>query len=55
VARGEAAAPRPVDDDESGEQPVSLGPRAWPLIDMLERTAKGGAHANILWEATADF
>jgi hypothetical protein len=55
VARGEAAAPKPADDDESGEQPVSLGPRAWPLIDMLERTAKGGAHANILWEAAADF
>jgi hypothetical protein len=34
---------------------VALGPRAWPLIDMLERSSKGGAHANIVWEAAADF
>jgi hypothetical protein len=55
VARGSAPpAPRPA-DDESAEAPVSLGPRAWPLIDMLERTARGAADANIVWEATADF
>ncbi len=41
---------------EAGEEPpVALGPRAWPLIEMLERTAKGGAGANIVWEAAADF
>jgi hypothetical protein len=34
---------------------VALGPRAWPLIDMLERSSKGDAHANIVWEAAADF
>ena len=41
--------------EAGGEQPVTLGPRAWPLIDMLERTAKGGAQANIVWEAAPDF
>jgi hypothetical protein len=34
---------------------VTLGPRAWPLIDMLERSSKGGAKANIVWKAAADF
>ena len=29
--------------------------RAWPLIDMLERTAHSGPKANIIWEAAADF
>ena len=55
VARGEAGDNKANDDDDGKEQPVALGPRAWPLIDMLERTAKGGAQANIVWEATADF
>jgi hypothetical protein len=53
VAQGES--PAAADDDESAEVPVALGPRAWPLIDMLERTARGGADANIVWEAAADF
>ena len=57
VQRAEAP---PVEDevDEYGkkkEPVVALGPRAWPLIDMLERSAKGGGHANIVWEAAADF
>jgi hypothetical protein len=55
VQRGESPPPPATDDDESGESPVTLGPRAWPLIDMLERTARGGADANIVWEAAADF
>lgn len=55
VARGEAVDNKAPDDDEGAEQGVALGPRAWPLIDMLERTAKGRAQANILWEAAADF
>ena len=55
VARGEAGDGKANGDDEGAEQPVALGPRAWPLIDMLERTAKGGAQANIVWEAAADF
>lgn len=41
--------------DEEGEPPVSLGSRAWPFIDMLERTGRGGSRANIVWEASADF
>ena len=55
VARGEASDNKAPDDDEGAEEGVALGPRAWPLIDMLERTAKGGPQANILWEAAADF
>ncbi len=47
----------PVDDDaENGEErPIPLGRRAWPLIDMLERTAQGDAKAHIMWQASADF
>lgn len=37
------------------ERPVPLARRAWPLIDMLERTARGDARANIVWQAAADF
>ena len=55
VARGEASDNKQDNDDEGTEQGVALGPRAWPLIDMLERTAKGRPQANILWEAAADF
>jgi hypothetical protein len=55
VARGEAGPGKTDAVEEGGEQPVSLGPRAWPLIDMLERSAKGGTKANIVWEAAADF
>lgn len=55
VERGEAGANQAVEDDDGKDQPVALGPRAWPLIDMLERSAKGGVHANIVWEAAADF
>ena len=35
--------------------PVGLHQRAWPLIDMLERTAKSGPEAYVMWEAEADF
>ena len=56
VARGEAAGSPAADDaDSAGEAPVTLGPRAWPLIDMLERSSKGGPKANIVWKAAADF
>jgi hypothetical protein len=55
VARGEAAGSPAAENDEAGEAPVTLGPRAWPLIDMLERSSKGGAKANIVWKAAADF
>lgn len=49
------------DDDERDatgkkkEPIVTLSQRAWPLMDMLERTSKGGPKANIVWEASADF
>ena len=55
VARGEAAGSPAAESDEKGEASVTLGPRAWPLIDMLERSAKGGEKANIVWKAAADF
>ena len=42
-------------DGKKKEPVVALGQRAWPLIDMLERTARGGAKANIVWEAAAAF
>lgn len=55
-----AETPPPVDDelDETGkkkEPVVAMGQRAWPLIDMLERTGRAGPKANIVWEASADF
>jgi hypothetical protein len=48
-----AAAPEPpdepVDDDGKPEQPkVTLRQRAFPLIDLLERSAKAGA--DVLWD-----
>lgn len=50
------------DDEEEAEcrrekkpLPISFGQRAWPLLDALERTAKAGPEASILWEATSDF
>lgn len=44
------------DGGRSDEEPVvALGSRAWPFIDMLERTARGGDKANIVWKAAADF
>lgn len=56
----EAAANAPAEEDEEEEKPrkprpVSLRQRAWPLIDMLERTAKAGPKAHIVWEAASDF
>lgn len=54
VARAEA--PPAEGDEEAGSEPVvALGQRAWPFIDMLERTARGGPEANIVWKAAADF
>lgn len=55
-----AEAPPPDDDelDETGKKKppvVAMSQRAWPLIDMLERSGRGGAKANIVWEASADF
>jgi hypothetical protein len=56
VQRGEAPPPGREEEEEPGkEKPVALGQRAWPFIDMLERTARGGQRANIIWEAPRDF
>jgi hypothetical protein len=53
VARGEGEVTR--DEDSTGEKPVAMRSRAFPLIDMLERSSQGGAKANIVWEAAAPF
>ncbi|MDR2365712.1 MAG: DUF1840 domain-containing protein [Zoogloeaceae bacterium] len=56
-----APRPEPVTDDmdaEAGKPPVprvSAAQRAWPLLDMLARTAKSKKESHILWEASADF
>lgn len=55
------AGPPPDEDEEEAaaekrkEPVVTLGQRAWPLIDMLERTARSRRDAHIVWEAPADF
>ena len=43
------------EEGKKKEPVVALRQRAWPLIDMLERTAKAGPDANIVWEAAAPF
>lgn len=56
IERGESPPPsRDDEEDKEKETPVALGQRAWPFIDMLERTAAGGQRANIIWEAPRDF
>lgn len=54
-AVGRAEAPPAKEDEPEDDKPIALGRRAWPFIDMLERTARGGERANIVWEAPADF
>lgn len=44
-----------IDEEAVQEAPVTFRNRAWPLIDMLERTAKSGKKANIVWQAAGDF
>lgn len=59
VRRGEQSSPPPEEDDDENisfmDRPVAMGQRAWPFIDMLERSSRGGAKANIVWEAASDF
>lgn len=60
VKRADAPPPPPDEDerDKTGkkkEPVVAMSQRAWPMIDMLERTSKGGPKANIVLEASADF
>lgn len=54
-ARRQAAPETDEEEDKSKPPVVGLAQRAWPLIDMLERTAKAGSDAHIVWEAGADF
>lgn len=56
-ARRQAEPEADEDEEEKKAKPpvVSLGQRAWPLIDMLERTARTGPEAHIVWEAAEDF
>lgn len=56
----EGTAVPPADDEldaegKKKEPVVGLGQRAWPLIDMLERTGRGAPDANIVWQAASDF
>ncbi len=56
--RQAAVPPSEDDEEETGkkkEPVVGLSQRAWPLMDMLERTGRSGKDANIIWEASADF
>jgi len=56
VARADRPTPANDDTEETGAEPVvTLDQRAWPLIDMLERSSRGGAKANIVWEAPQAF
>lgn len=57
AARRAMAGQAPEDDETEHDKPpiVGLPQRAWPLIDMLERTARSGKEAHIVWEAAADF
>lgn len=52
AAAAEAAAEE--EDEKPKEVVVGLSQRAWPLLDMLERTGKT-RDGQILWEASADF
>jgi len=53
-----AGSPPEEDEEVTGKKKevvVGLSQRAWPLIDMLERTGRAGPKANIIWEAASDF
>ncbi|MDR1890280.1 MAG: DUF1840 domain-containing protein [Zoogloeaceae bacterium] len=36
-------------------RPVSPTSRAWPLIDMLTRSAQSKKESHVIWEAAGDF
>ena len=56
-----AQAEEPPEDDEVDEKGkkkppmVGLRQRAWPLIDMFDRTGRSGPDANIVWDAPQAF
>jgi hypothetical protein len=59
VKRAEELQPEPEEEPEADKKtkapPVGLRQRAWPLIDMLERTARSGPESHIVWEAAQAF
>lgn len=59
VAESERAADPAAEDEEDEAprkpRPVTLRQRAWPLIDMLDRTAGAGEDAYVIWEAAQPF
>ncbi|MDR3055146.1 MAG: DUF1840 domain-containing protein [Zoogloeaceae bacterium] len=55
-----ASEPDPKEEEKNEDlpamsRPVSPTSRAWPLIDMLTRSAKSKKASHIVWEAAADF
>ncbi|MDD2885452.1 MAG: DUF1840 domain-containing protein [Dechloromonas sp.] len=58
-AISEAGRPAEPEDEEEAtavrEPVIGLSQRAWPLLDMLERTARCGAEAHVVWQAAKDF
>ncbi|MDR1350990.1 MAG: DUF1840 domain-containing protein [Zoogloeaceae bacterium] len=52
-------APKPDPEEAEAEKPpvprIGAAQRAWPLLDMLARTARSKRESHILWEASADF
>lgn len=53
-----AGQPPEEEEAETGkkkEPVIALSQRAWPLIDMLERTGRAGPDAHIVWEAASAF
>lgn len=59
AAADSAATGEAEEEEEEGgprqEPVITLGQRAWPFIDMLERTGRSGPEAHIVWQAAADF
>ncbi len=59
-AISEAERPPEPEGDEAAEAAkrdpiIGLSQRAWPLLDSLERTARCGPDAHIVWQAASDF
>lgn len=57
AAQGEAGNQDDEEEIAAGKkpEPIPISRRAWPLIEMLERTAKAGDDAFVTWDAAADF
>ncbi|GHU40878.1 hypothetical protein AGMMS50289_03100 [Betaproteobacteria bacterium] len=60
AALAAASEPDPEAEEKNEElpamtRPVSPTSRAWPLIDMLTRSAQSKKESHIVWEAAGDF